>query len=400
LRDITHRRALEGEQARLSDTNRLLLDSTGEGVYGIDLQGNFTFVNRAAARMLGYTQEALAGRNGHALIHHTYPDGSPYPDHECPIFKAMRDGEAARVEDDVFWREDGTAFPVGYSAAPIIEMGVVRGAVVTFSDISARKELEREHILIAEREHRIAEQLQQALQPNLPEEVPGLELADYYRAALGEAEVGGDFSDVFATDKGVTYLVVGDLSGKGLAAASQVATVRNMLRYAVSQHHTLAGAIINLNMVLAEQGLLTGFATLFVGYYDAATRGLTYVNCGQDAALILRAETGETVPLETTGTVLGAVGGVYRENDPAQDRRCLGDLHGRADGGGADAKGASHGRGRRGASSATRNVRERARDHVESHGERRCLRAGRRPRRPVPFSRGCPLRYDQSQEFL
>lgn len=183
LRDISERTALEAEQNRLADTNRLLLDSTGEGIYGIDTEGRFTFVNRAAAQMLGFVQEGIIGRNAHTLIHHARPDGTLYPEAECPIFRAIRSGESARVEDEVFWRADGVPIPVAYSAAPIIEQrngeqGTARGAVVTFFDISEQRALERARL--TEREHRIAEQLQQALQPAVPTSVPGLELADYY----------------------------------------------------------------------------------------------------------------------------------------------------------------------------------------------------------------------------
>lgn len=319
LRDISERRRLEAEQGRLADTNRLLLDSTGEGIYGIDTGGLFTFVNRAAARMLGFAPEDILGRNGHALVHHTRPDGTPYPEGECPIFRALRSGESARVEDEVFWRADGSPFPVAYSAAPIIEQksgeqGTVRGAVVTFRDISERKAFERERERLTEREHRIAEQLQEALQPAVPDGVPGLDLADYYHPALEEAGVGGDFCDVFAADKGVTFLVVGDLSGKGLAAASQVATVRNMLRFALYNGHTLAGPMTTLGRTLVENDLLTGFATLFVGRFDANTSLLSYVNCGQDAGLVLRGATGEVEELASTGPILGGFeGAAYTE---------------------------------------------------------------------------------------
>ena len=309
LRDIGERQALEAEQGRLADTNRLLLDSTGEGIYGIDTGGVFTFVNRAAARMLGFAPEDILGRNGHALIHHSRPGGAPYPEGECPIFRAIRSGESARVEDEVFWRADGTPLPVAYSAAPIVEQGTVRGAVVTFRDIGERRALELERERLTEREHRIAEQLQEALQPAIPASVPGLDLADYYHPALEEAGVGGDFCDVFAADKGVTFLIVGDLSGKGLAAASQVATVRNMLRFALYNGRTLAGPLTTLGRTLVENDLLTGFATLFVGRYDAHTSRLSYVNCGQDAGLVLRAGTGEVEELASTGPILGGFEG-------------------------------------------------------------------------------------------
>jgi len=156
------------------------------------------------------------------------------------------------------------------------------------------------------REHRIAEQLQAALQPPLPEGVAGLQVAKYYEAALAEAGVGGDFYDCFPLEKGCTALAVGDLSGKGLAAAAQVSTVRNMLRAFLYSKPTLAEAATDLNWVVALNGLLTGFATLWVGRYDGASGALSYVNMGQEPALLRRAATGEIEQLPPTGPVLGA----------------------------------------------------------------------------------------------
>ncbi len=305
LRDISERKALEAEQSRLADANRLLLDSTGDGIYGIDLEGRFTFVNQAAARTLGYMPEQMIGQNGHALIHGRRPDGSVYPEADCLIYRAIRSGDHAHSEAEVFWRRDGGAVPVSYTAAPIVADGGVQGAVVTFADISERRAMEDAREQMTQREHKIAEQLQEALHPPLPQTVPGLTLADFYRPALEEAGVGGDFADVFAADKDATFLVVGDLSGKGLAAASQVAIVRNMLRFALYNGRTLAGPVSALNRTLADHELLTGFATLFVGRYEAPERTLRYVNCGQDAGLILRHATGQVEPLPPTGPILG-----------------------------------------------------------------------------------------------
>jgi PAS domain S-box-containing protein len=158
-----------------------------------------------------------------------------------------------------------------------------------------------------QRERNIAQQLQSALQPSLPDPgaVPGLELGHQSRVALDEAEVGGDFYDVFPLEKGCTALVVGDVSGKGLAAAAQVATVRNMLRFALYNGRTLDEAIATLNHTLVENDLIEGFATLFVGCYDSGERTLTYVNCGQEPALLRRASTGQVEELGSTGPVLG-----------------------------------------------------------------------------------------------
>jgi PAS domain S-box-containing protein len=124
------------------DRLSLLLESTGEGIFGIDMAGCCVFVNRSAAQMLGWPAEAIIGRNMHGLIHHTHADGRHYPEADCPIFKAFRQGLPCRIDDEVFWRADGTAFDAEYTSHPIVEHGQVQGAVVTLVDIRARREAE------------------------------------------------------------------------------------------------------------------------------------------------------------------------------------------------------------------------------------------------------------------
>lgn len=125
--------------AAWSERLQLLLESTGEGIFGVDLAGHCTFVNRAAAEMLGYRTEQVHGRNMHELIHHTHADGRHYPECDCPIFNAFRRGLPCRIDSEVLWRADGSAFSAEYSSHPIVENGVVQGAVVTIVDITERK---------------------------------------------------------------------------------------------------------------------------------------------------------------------------------------------------------------------------------------------------------------------
>jgi PAS domain S-box-containing protein len=136
----------------------LLLESTGEGVYGIDMQGRCTFINRAGAELLGYAPQECLGRDMHTLVHHRHADGSAYPAHDCPILHAFQAGVPCRVDSEVLWRRDGTAVPVEYSSYPILDGGLVCGAVVTFVDISERQAaqaaLRRAH---EELEQRVAE---------------------------------------------------------------------------------------------------------------------------------------------------------------------------------------------------------------------------------------------------
>jgi PAS domain S-box-containing protein len=123
-----------------ADRLTLLLESTGEGIFGIDMDGRCTFVNRAAAQMLGWRTEQVLGQNMHDLIHHTHGDGRHYPECDCPIYNAFRRGLPCRIDDEVLWRADGSRFWAEYSSYPVIEHGQVQGAVVTFVDISERRQ--------------------------------------------------------------------------------------------------------------------------------------------------------------------------------------------------------------------------------------------------------------------
>ena len=144
-RDITQlvraRQAIADREERI----RLLLDSTAEAIYGIDLSGVCIFCNAACARLLGYQSPAmLVGKQMHPLIHHTRPDGSPYPAEQSPIFDAMRRREGSHVEDEVIWRADGTSFPAEYWSHSILRGNEVIGAVVTFLDVTERRRAERD----------------------------------------------------------------------------------------------------------------------------------------------------------------------------------------------------------------------------------------------------------------
>lgn len=117
----------------------LLLESTGEGIFGIDLGGNCTFINRAGARMLGWDAAEVLGHNMHELTHHSHLDGSPYPAQACPIFNAFRQGLPCRIDTEVFWHREHYPFAVEYSSYPLMDGRQVRGAVITFVDITERK---------------------------------------------------------------------------------------------------------------------------------------------------------------------------------------------------------------------------------------------------------------------
>lgn len=152
--DITDRKRTEENLAYLYQQNTLILSSASEGILGLDLQGNHTFVNLSAARMLGYEASELFGRHSHSVWHHTKADGRPYPEEECGIYAAFRMGSAQRSSDEMFWRKDGTGFSAEYSSTPIYEQGRLAGAVVVFSDITGRREMEKA-LTLSEKRFRI-----------------------------------------------------------------------------------------------------------------------------------------------------------------------------------------------------------------------------------------------------
>ena len=146
MRDITERKLSEetlrqSEEAfrHLSRQNELILESAGEGIFGLDCEGNVTFMNPAASRMIGWEIQEIVGRSHHETVHHTKPDGTSYPQSECPIYAAFRDGNIHRAYDELFWRKDGTSFPIEYISTPIYEDGKPAGAVVCVMDIGEKK---------------------------------------------------------------------------------------------------------------------------------------------------------------------------------------------------------------------------------------------------------------------
>lgn len=138
---FSHERTNAALQAA-DDHNRLLLESAAEGIFGVDAAGITTFVNPAAAVILGYRAEELIGRPMHNLIHHHRMDGTTYPLEECPMNATLRLGEHHFVDNEVLWHKDGHSIPVEYNSTPILKSDAVLGAVITFSDISQRLEAE------------------------------------------------------------------------------------------------------------------------------------------------------------------------------------------------------------------------------------------------------------------
>ena len=167
--EIAERARTEAKLAALQSQQERILTAIGEGLHGIDREGKIMFENPAATAMLGWEAQELIGQPAHQVMHHTRADGTPYPVTECAIYATLHDGLTHRVENEVFWRKDGTSFPVIYTSTPIRdEAGAIVGAVVAFRDITELKrdenklrttlsELERFNRVMINREQRVVE---------------------------------------------------------------------------------------------------------------------------------------------------------------------------------------------------------------------------------------------------
>ena len=168
--DSTMRTQAEDALHNSEERIRLILDSATEAICGCDSEGTCLFSNPSAARILGYDDPAeLIGKNMHALEHHTRKDGTPYPLEECPIYIGFQKGESVHRDDEVYWRRDGTSFPVEYWSHPVVREGRTLGAVITFIDITERKQAEAA-LRKSEEKNRILLQINNAIITNLTQQ--------------------------------------------------------------------------------------------------------------------------------------------------------------------------------------------------------------------------------------
>ena len=135
---------LEERVQERTEELRLLLHSAGEGMFGVDAAGQVTFINPVALNLLGFAEEEMIGQDVHGLIHHSHEDASPYTKEDCPIFTTCTLGTQNQATNEVLWRKDGRSFPVEYTSTPILKDGKVMGAVVTFRDVTERRQAEKE----------------------------------------------------------------------------------------------------------------------------------------------------------------------------------------------------------------------------------------------------------------
>jgi phosphate/phosphite/phosphonate ABC transporter binding protein len=237
--DITARKAAERQLEHIARQNRLILNTVAEGICGIALNGQTTFVNNAATQMLGYSQDELIGQALHALTHHTRPDGSVFPAEECPITAAMRRGDIYHMPDELFWRKDGQPLRVESTSTPIITgSGEIIGAVVSFRDIRLRMEAE-EALRRAKEEAEVVSQAKSSFLANMSHE-----LRTPLNAIIGYSEI-----------------IAEELHGDERAEL-----VQDLNRIRTAGHHLLS----LINDILDLSKIEAGKMTLSLHHFDVA----------------------------------------------------------------------------------------------------------------------------------
>jgi PAS domain S-box-containing protein len=226
---------LSPEQRTLALAQKVL-DTVADGIYGLDASGRVEFVNLAAVRITGHPAADQVGHDQHSLIHHSHLDGSPRDHETCPVWQALATGEVVRSPEEVFWRADGTPVVVDLVAVPAVEDdGTCTGVVVSLRDLTdLRAAAAQARALDEARRHeaaqrQLADQLQRALLTD-PPEPDHLHLVVRYRAAAEQAHVGGDWYDAFLQPDGATVLVIGDVVGHDVAAATRMGQLRGLVR--------------------------------------------------------------------------------------------------------------------------------------------------------------------------
>jgi len=256
--DITERKRAEQALRESEEKLRLLLDSTAEAIYGIDLEHRCTFCNPACLRFLGYQHtDEVVGKNMHELIHHTRANGTPYPQEECRIHRVTQTGEGIHAEDEVLWRANGTSFPVEYWSYPQRRGNEIIGAVVTFVDISERKLSEAALANVSRKLIEVQEQERTRI---------GRELHDDIGQRLGLLAV--EFQQLRDSLKSSTVRSRMDELQKQISGiAADVQTLSHELHSAKLQYLGISGAVRGFCREFGEQQKVT----VDVGTHDLPT---------------------------------------------------------------------------------------------------------------------------------
>ncbi len=272
--------------------NRLILDAAGEGIYGVNTNGETTFLNPAAERMLGWKAEEMVGRVAHHLMHHTHEAGAEYPIQDCPIYAAFRDGAVRRVDREIFWRKDGTSFPVDYTSTPILDDGRLVGAVVVFRDISKRLEQERQLKQALGEVERLKKRL----------EMENAYLLDELDLRHNKYEIVGESPAIAATIRQIEMVAPTDAT---VLITGESGTGKELIARAIHNASDRRDRpLIRVNCAAIPKEL---FESEFFGHVKGAFTGATGHRVGRfelaDGGTIFLDEVGE-LPLEHQGKLL------------------------------------------------------------------------------------------------
>ncbi|MBL4638344.1 MAG: sigma 54-interacting transcriptional regulator [Proteobacteria bacterium] len=267
-----------------------ILNAAGGGIYGLDAEGKTTFVNPAAVRLTGWSPKDVLGKKLHDHHHHTKVDGSPYPQIECPIFASLKDGEIHRVHDEVFWRKDGTSFPVYYTSTPMIENDTIIGAVIVFQDVSELKQAEQQ-LAIAFNEIQASKDLAQAENSYLQEEIKH---NNNFEEILGQSiklkAIFHQVEQVAPTMSSV--LILGETgTGKELFARSIHNLSDRKARALVKVNcAALPANLIESELFGHEKGSFTGATSRRIGRFELACGGSIFLDEIGELTLDLQAK--------------------------------------------------------------------------------------------------------------
>jgi len=269
------------------------------GLALLDLDARYVIVNDTLAGAVGKCVEEMVNKPASEVLP---PDLAAHTDQAVRTVFATGEPHIKRdlatsVGSERYF--DVAHYPVRTSGGEILGVGAV--VVETTERVQARETLQVQY----DREHRIADILQTSLLGEVTKRVRPFEFETLYRAALDEARIGGDFYDVFELSEERVAVVIGDVSGKGLSAAVQVAMARCNVRGRLYDHHDPALAMQQVNNTLVREMASEAFVTMFVGVLDRPSRSLTYANAGHEPVILWRAESKEAAMLLPTGPIVG-----------------------------------------------------------------------------------------------
>ena len=275
--EISRVNILEKLKNLLADSE-LLLNAVGEGIYGFDLEGRAVFINPAAEQMTGWKAEELLGEKIHDYHHHSHADGSHYPAHECNIYATMQDGKARSISHEVFWRKDGSSFPVEYTSTPVYEGQEIIGAVAVFRDVTKQQESDKALREALSQVQALSEQLQAEntyLQSEIDENWNNSGLvgqSNNFRKLLEQVSL------VSKTDS--TVLILGENgTGKELIA-------RNIHRLSKRANSTIikvncaafTPSLLESELFGHEKGAFTGATERRKGRFELADKGTLFLD--------------------------------------------------------------------------------------------------------------------------